>query len=332
MTDNAVMELDTVVPWRVYRVRASRVRRLTPHLVRVTVCGARSGDQLADFADVGADQRIKLILPPPSGDLSRLVDGPDWYLQLRQLPDDLRPVVRTYTTRAVRSGDASVPTEVDIDMVVHGVVGPASAWVSELLELATADGSVARGHGDQVALIGPSVAHGGPWGGREFVTERTDDLLLVGDETALPAIAAILEDLPSDATGQALIETPGADDVLELAAPRGFAIRWLPRDGVGHGEPMVAAALEWAPASATTAGGLEVPDPDNWDDEPWEVPADLDQSSLPTTIGQPQGIRVWVAGEAAAVRTIRRHLVGPCGLARHEVAFMGYWRIGRAES
>ncbi|HEX8498591.1 MAG TPA: SIP domain-containing protein [Actinomycetales bacterium] len=39
----------------------------------------------------------------------------------------------------------------------------------------------------------------------------------------------------------------------------------------------------------------------------------------------------WVAGEATVVRTLRRHLVGACGLDRSRVAFMGYWREGRAD-
>jgi NADPH-dependent ferric siderophore reductase len=39
-----------------------------------------------------------------------------------------------------------------------------------------------------------------------------------------------------------------------------------------------------------------------------------------------------VAGESAAVKAIRRLLVRGHGIDRHRVAFMGYWRLGRAEN
>ena len=68
-------------------------------------------------------------------------------------------------------------------------------------------------------------------------------------------------------------------------------------------------------------------DDDPADESLWEVPELEDTSGA---AAQP-GIRAWVAGEAGAVREIRRHLVGACALSRREVAFMGYWRIGTSE-
>jgi NADPH-dependent ferric siderophore reductase len=41
--------------------------------------------------------------------------------------------------------------------------------------------------------------------------------------------------------------------------------------------------------------------------------------------------RVWVAGEAAMVRTLRRRLITELGIDRRCTAFMGYWRAGQAE-
>ena len=57
----------------------------------------------------------------------------------------------------------------------------------------------------------------------------------MGDETALPAIAGILRDLPGDAVGAALCEVPLSADVQELAAPAGVEVVWLPRDGARAG-------------------------------------------------------------------------------------------------
>ncbi|WP_406317271.1 siderophore-interacting protein [Streptosporangium sp. NBC_01639] len=45
----------------------------------------------------------------------------------------------------------------------------------------------------------------------------------------------------------------------------------------------------------------------------------------------PRPMYAWLAGEAAVIRTLRRHLVAERGLNRRSVAFMGYWRMGRSE-
>lgn len=325
MTEVAAPATD-VTPWTMFDVQVGNVRRLTPHLVRVTFRSLDPiDDVLAHFADGGADQRLKLILPADGHDLSALPTGSDWYLRLRELPERVRPIVRTYTVRAVRT---SVPAEVDVDMVLHGVNGPASAWLTRVVEADEWDGRVPESD-DHVVLLGPDSRHGGPYGGREFRTDVAADLLIAGDETALPAVAAILEELPPHATGTALLEVPSAADVLDLRAPVGVTVRWLPRDGAATGERLVTAAHDWTPDAPQT----EVrPDPDDpvgdlvgGEELLWEVPQETTEAAAF------QGIRAWVAGEASAVRTIRRHLVGPCGLARRDVAFMGYWRIGRAE-
>ncbi|WP_029136667.1 siderophore-interacting protein [Nakamurella lactea] len=317
-----------VLPWATFRVLAHRVQRLSPHLVRVTLRGTDPGG-LADLADNGYDQRIKLILPPAGGNLDELPTGADWYRLLRAMPDRNRPTVRTYTIRAVR-GVGTETAELDLDMVLHGVSGPASAWVCRLLE---ADASARSRPELQAAVLAPSAGHGGPHGGLEFVTSVTEGLLLAGDETALPAIAAILERLPWHATGTALIEVPEPADAITLTAPQGIRIVWLPRDGAGCGSRLAAAGTSWRPEPGRPQpgrheAGTELPEPDD-EELVWEVP---DEPAEATASAAGPGIRAWIAGEAGAVKAIRRHLVGECGLARQQVAFMGYWRLGRAES
>ncbi|WP_353649337.1 siderophore-interacting protein [Nakamurella sp. A5-74] len=318
-----------VLPWTLFGARAAVIREVSPHLVRVTFVSADSGeDTLVDFADAGADTRVKLLLPPAVGGLDRIVPGGDWYQQWRELPDHRRPAMRTYTVRAVRPATVDRRAEVDVDLVLHGVVGPASAWATALL-------AGERGTGPEmdreVLLCGPNAAHGGPYGGREWLAPSpARDLLLVGDETALPAIAAILEELPADATGTALIEIPSAVDELDLRTPAEFSVRWLPRDEVpevGQGGLMLRAALGWVPCDAAAAEAFVAQDIPA-DELLWEVPGPDD---VVGSVAQP-GIRAWVAGEAGAVREIRRHLVGACALSRREVAFMGYWRMGTSEA
>ena len=76
-------------------------------------------------------------------------------------------------------------------------IGPASAWIARAVV------------GDEVLILAPTTAHIGVSYGIDFVPPaRTSDLLLAGDETAAPAIAVILEQLPADATGVVVLEVP----------------------------------------------------------------------------------------------------------------------------
>ncbi|GIE98426.1 siderophore-interacting protein [Paractinoplanes rishiriensis] len=292
--------------WRFFTTEVRQVQRLSPNFVRVTF----TGDDLDRFADNGFDQRIKLIPPLPGAGLAHLPTGPDWYTAWRGLPEEQRNPIRTYTVRAVRPG----LREVDVDMVLHGVHGPASRWASE------------AGPGSVACLLGPNADHDGAHGGIDFhPPAHTDTLLLGGDETAVPAICSILACLPPDATGEALLEVPAAGDILDVTAPPGVRVTWLPRGGAAHGErlvPALRAAVrrilgDQAPAPD---GALEDVDVDH--DVLWEVPEPVTDRSR---------FYAWLAGEAAVIKTLRRHLVAECGVDRGSVAFMGYWRLGRAE-
>src|SRR5690349_24952008 len=102
-----------IEPWRIFRTTVRDVRRLSPSFLRVTF----TGDDLDRFADNGFDQRIKLIPPLPGSGLDHFPTGADWYTAWRDLPDEQRNPIRTYTARAVRQAER----EVDVDMVLHGV-------------------------------------------------------------------------------------------------------------------------------------------------------------------------------------------------------------------
>ncbi|MDM4719246.1 siderophore-interacting protein [Micromonospora sp. WMMA1363] len=291
-----------VAPWRLFTVEVGAVRRLSPSFVRVTF----TGPDLHRFADNGYDQRIKLAFPLPGERGARLPEGPDWYPRWRALPERDRNPIRTYTVRLVRPERS----EVDVDLVLHGDGGPATRWARRARP------------GDGIVMLGPDAGFDGDHGGVEFRPQGAGKLLLAGDETAAPAICAILDRLPATARGRALLEVPEADDVLPTAAPPGVAVSWFARGGDAHGArlvPAVSAAAADLLSGAPGRAGEQVVDVDT--EILWEVPA--------TTAPVP--VYTWLAGEAGVIRTLRRHLVGKCGVDRRAVAFMGYWRLGRAD-
>jgi NADPH-dependent ferric siderophore reductase len=296
--------------YRVFSVRVAAVTALTPHFVRVTL----RGDELADFSAVGLDQRIKVLLPIDGHGFSELPEGEDWYAAWRALPDATRNPIRTYTVRSFRP-DAH---ELDIDFVAHGDGGPASRWVSGCRA------------GDELRIVGPLMPESPadlPTGAAEFAPGSANRILLAGDETAAPAICAILEALDVTAVGHVFIEVPTDADRLPVRAPEGVEVRWIARNGASHGVRMTDQVHAWASTVAVaetggaTARTAELTDVDVDEQVLWDVPSEDD--TLP--------VYAWIAGEAGCVKELRRHLVRGVGLDRTQVAFMGYWRHGKAE-
>ncbi|GAA1888605.1 siderophore-interacting protein [Asanoa iriomotensis] len=291
--------------WRFFPVTVRAVRRLSPSFVRVTF----AGDCLTSFADNGYDQRIKLCLPVPSFGFAFLPTDEDWWSRWRALPDEHRNPIRTYTAAAVRADLG----EVDVDMVLHGDGGPASRW------------ALVAAPGDSLVLLGPNADHDGDHGGLEFRPPSGARLLIAGDETAVPAVASILSRLSADSRGEVVLEIPHPSDALPLAAPEGVRISWVCRDGEhDYGSRLVAAvrhvvAGHRTPVPSGVRGVVDDLEPDG---DIWEVPEE----------GASGDRYAWLAGESAAITTLRRHLVKELGWDRKSVAFMGYWRNGRAES
>ncbi|MBK1788963.1 siderophore-interacting protein [Prauserella cavernicola] len=262
--------MTTASPQLTYRaLQVTAVRRLTPHMARITFTG-----DLHDFVSAAPDQYVKVFFPRPGQDRPQLPpaassDVMSWYRTYLAMPDDDRPPMRTYTVRAHRPDDL----EIDIDFVLHGDSGPASAWAG----LATV--------GSEVALLGPH--------GLYAVPEGTSWQLLVGDETAVPAIGAILETLPSESSARVFIEVDDPDDRQDFATAADVEIHWISRGGSPHGQPVLDAVRS---------------------------------ARLPT--GRPYA---WVSGEAGMVKFARRHLVRERGVDKRAITFTGYWRIGRSE-
>lgn len=265
------------VPLRFHDVVVRAVRPLTPHMLRITF----AGPSLADFADDGPDQRCKLFLPRADGSAPVVPRERDWFTLLRALPEPDRPIARTYTVRAARPHLA----EVDIDFALHlteagpAAEGPATTWAR-------------RAHpGERAVLWGAWAEYHPPAG--------TAWRLLVGDDTALPAVAAILERLPAGTPAHVVLEVADASAHQPLPTRADARVRWVHR----------AEALPTGYQGADVVGG--------------PLLAALRAAVLPA--GAPYA---WVAGEAGAVTAVRRHLVRERGLPADAVTFLGYWRRG----
>ncbi|MGW0764094.1 siderophore-interacting protein [Streptomyces sp. NPDC002676] len=224
------MTTAVAAPFRFFSLQVVRTRRLGPSLVRVTFTGA----DLHAFHSDGRDQSLSLFLPHP-GQAEPVVPldlGKDWWQAWRELPDDVRAVMRSYTLRALRRA----PDEIDIDFVLHGVepgahtpAGPASQWASRATP------------GDRVLLLGPAVADNRAI--RFRLPEDADLVLLWGDETAVPAATAILETLPAGVRVCAWLEVPHAGDIQDVATKADAEITWLVRH---DGSPMAVEAVRAA--------------------------------------------------------------------------------------
>ncbi|WP_425567545.1 siderophore-interacting protein [Nonomuraea dietziae] len=106
--------------------------------------------------------------------------------------------------------------------------GPAARWADSARP------------GDRIALFGPDAGYGERHGGLEFRPPAdARRFLMAGDETAVPAITAILERLPDGCEGEALMEVPSQGDVLPCATRSGVTVTWLPRGGGGVGSRLV---------------------------------------------------------------------------------------------
>ncbi|MFC5720415.1 siderophore-interacting protein [Streptomyces gamaensis] len=261
--------------FRFFPAHVVRSVRLGPSMVRITF----GGEELAGFASGGRDQSFSLFLPHPGQEapVVPVEEGDGWFTAWRALDPAVRAVMRSYTVREQRRQ----PDELDVDFVLHGVgtahSGPASRWAAH------------ASPGDRVLLLGPAVPDNKSVGFRP--PADTDWVLLAADETALPAAAAILDQLPEGTRAKAWLEVPHEADIQPLRTDPAIEVVWLPRDRT-----------------------------------PVSLPEAIRAAALPP--GTPYA---WLAGESGTVRALRRHLVNERDTDRRRVTFTGYWRRGVTE-
>lgn len=250
-----------------YRGEVTRTERVTPNMVRVTL----KGPDMGKLPHRGFDHWFRLFLPQPDGptDFSHIPDhlGTGSYMAyLARTNEKTRPIMRNYTVRNHRPEQC----ELDIDFVAHGDNGVAGPWAQQ------------ASAGEKVVILEQGCGF--------EVVDDCSFYLLVGDESALPAVVGILRDLPRDAVGLALIEIPESGDIQDVEAPQGVEVRWLARND--HG---------------IDVGSLALRELSEF------VPED------------PAALTAYVVGERKLATEGRRHLVRT-GVPKPRISFSGYWR------
>jgi NADPH-dependent ferric siderophore reductase len=238
---------------RLLTVRA--LRQLTPHMIRVSF----SGD-FSDFKTLGFDDHIKLFFPDTETGILTLP-------QASRLPGagEPRPIGRHYTPRAF---DGS---ELTIDFALH-TAGPATAW------------AMAAKPGDTVHLGGPR--------GSMLIPDAFDGYVMIGDDTALPAIGRRLEELALGTPAFVVVEVDGPEDEIAFNTLADLTLHWVHR------------SARRGPNNLNDAvRGLFLPQTD---------------------------VHTWVACEASQAKLIRDQLIDDHGADPAWLKASAYWRQGEA--
>lgn len=245
-------------PLKFRLVRVLRVLDIAPRIRRITF----TGEDLADFVSASFDDHVKLFFPLPGQSRPTLPTAtPDGIVFADDAP---RPPARDYTPQRV---DLTA-RELDIDFVLHGE-GPATSWAAR-------------------AEPGQMLGIGGPRG--SFIIPADYPWhLLIGDETALPAIGRRLRELPPESQAIALVEIDDARDEIALDTPQRTTVHWVHRQG-----PQ-ARSLDEAVA------GLLLP---------------------------PGAGYVWIAAEAAQAKALRARVVERFGVDKANLRASAYWKRG----
>jgi NADPH-dependent ferric siderophore reductase len=163
--------------------------------------------------------------------------------------------------------------EMTIDFVVHGDEGLAGPWAARAEA------------GDQIGFFGP--------GGGYAPDPDADCHLLVGDEAALPAIAAALDRLGERARAVVYLEVSGSADEQVLSSSPDVRVTWVHRRQRPYGEAL---------AEVVRAAGVPAGD-----------------------------VQAFVHGNAEMIRRMRRFLFTEVDFNRRRVSMSGYWRTGQTE-
>ena len=257
-SDLAVTRVRHSLKFRLLQVK--RVEPLTPHLIRVTL----TGDDLHDFESASFDDHIKVFFPAPGADKPVLPSaGPNGPV----FPEDQpRPVARDFTPR--RYDRAAL--ELDIEFAMHEA-GPAATWAAQ-------------------AKVGQYLGIGGPRGSLVIPT-GFDWHLLIGDETALPAIARRLQELPAGTRVAAVLEVADPSARLEFDTEAELHTVWRYRsESPYRGDALLQAVRE-----------TYLPDGEGY---------------------------VWAAGESATMRAVRYHLCTERGVDKSRIRAASYWKQG----
>lgn len=236
---------------------------LTSNMQRITF----KADDLSDFETESEGGYIKLLFNENGGtDLSGIEEG-------------TRPKMRTYTIRHLRQEQ----NELDVDFVRHHhsvdcVSTDSGGFASNWSQQAKA--------GSQISIVGPGSIKG--------LSKEADWFFLVADMTALPALSAKLETLPSSAVGYAVIEINHESDKQALAKPEGMNIVWIIQSEV----------------NSENGGLIDAVRAQDWK----------------------QGrVAVWSACEFNSMRLLRTYFRNEKAIDKDDVYISSYWKEGCTE-
>lgn len=259
----------SIFPITVRTLTVAAIDDLTPHMRRLTLegpqlgAGERDGVPVPAFRSDGFDDHIKLIIPGADGSIPD--PGTQEGERFAWNPGVL-PLTRDYTVRRVDLDHGRI----EVDFVVHES-GAASDWVRRCQI------------GDEIAFAGPKAS--------ARITPDVDWHLLVGDETALPAIARWLEEATADMRAIVIVEIPSDEDRQDLPTRATADFRWLVRPAdVRPG---------YSPLLGDAVRALDF---------------------------LPGRVYAWCAGEALTMAPIRRFLRNEKALPKDDVEVVGYWR------
>jgi NADPH-dependent ferric siderophore reductase len=233
--------------------------RLTPSMIRV-ILGGGDLDRFAMPTDT--DAYVNLAIAPADAPYDAVFDCQ----QVKQEhPAEVQPARRRYT---VRHWDPAA-RELTLDFVVHGDDGVAGPWAAGARP------------GDVLVFEGPGSGY--------RPDSDADWHLMVGDESALPAIAASLEAVPEGDLVVVRLLCDGPEHEVDLTTAGALDLQWLHRTHDGSDPDLLVESVR--------------------------------------SLAFPRGrVHAFVHGEADEVRAIRRHLLADRGLSRGDMSCSPYWR------
>lgn len=259
MTTDSLEVRKVLHPIKTRLLRVKRITELSPAMRRITL----TGDDLDGFISASFDDHVKLIVPEGLGEAPNMPQqGPSGLVFDAGRP---KPAMRDYTPRRY---DAAAG-ELDIDFVLHHE-GPATDWAN---------------HAEPGHFLGIA----GPRG--SFVIPAAFDWhLLIGDETAIPAIGRRLEELPAAAKAIVLVQTMTDAGRIEFTSECRPEIHWVTEDTTAAGG---VSALE------TAVRGISLPEGEGY---------------------------IWAAGEYSDIKAVRQYLVDGLGVDKKRIRASSYWR------
>jgi NADPH-dependent ferric siderophore reductase len=224
------------------------------HLARNMLRVTLSGEELPGFTSLGFDDHVKLFFPE--------IEPTE--LDSNGAP---KPVSRDYTPRRYDAGANTL----EIDFVLHDA-GPATQWAKQ-------------------ARPGQRLNIGGPRG--SFIIPTCYDWhLLVGDDTAVPAIGRRLQELPAGSTAVVVAEVDSEADQMSFNSAADVSVTWVHRRGAEAGSTDLL---------SRTLRGLQLPAGDYY---------------------------AWIACESLTAKGLRAQLIAENGANPKWLRAAGYWRRG----